>query len=115
RLRENTWNGNTNIELELIGVRLANQPQILFPLRRTSTTIPFEYKQRHYTCGVFSTDNSVELRIKNTEGRVLAIESGNITGLLGNSRKDATPVDLFQPHYYNLVQAAIQALEMTKT
>ena len=36
-------------------------------------------------------------------------------GLLGSSRKDATQVDLFQPHYYNLVQAAIQALEMAKT
>jgi single-stranded-DNA-specific exonuclease len=115
RLRENTWNGNTNIELELIGVRLPNQPQILFPLRRTATTIPFEYKQRRYTCGVFPTNNSLELRIKNTEGRVLAIEAGNLMGLLGSSRKDATQVDLFQPHYYNLVQAAIQALEMAKT
>ena len=115
RLRENTWNGNTNIELELIGVRLPNQPQILFPLRQTTTTIPFEYKQRRYTCGVFPLDNSLELRIKNTEGRILAIESGNLTGLLGSSRKDATQVDLFQPYYYNLVQAAIQALEMART
>lgn len=115
RLRENTWNSNTNIELELIGVRLPNRLQILFPLRQTTTTIPFEYKQRRYTCGVFPTDSSLELRIKNTEGRVLAIESGNLTGLLGNSRKDAMQVDLFQPHYYNLVRAAIQALEMAKT
>ena len=114
RLRENTWNGNTNIELELIGVRLPNQPQILFPLIRTTAIIPFEYKQRRYTCGVFPIDNSLELRIKNTEGKVLAIESGNFTGLLGNSRKDATQIDIFQPHYYDLVRAAIQALETAK-
>ena len=114
RLRENTWNGNTNIELELIGVRLPNQPRILFPLIQTSNTIPFEYKQRCYTCGVFPTANSLELRIKNSEGKVLAIESGNLTGLLGNSRKDATQIDLFQPHYYDLIQTAIQALETAK-
>jgi single-stranded-DNA-specific exonuclease len=111
RLRENTWNGNTNIELELIGVRLPDRPQIFFPFLKTTTIIPFEYKQRRYTCGVFATDNSLELRIKNPEGKVLAIESVNLTGLLGNSRKDATQIDLFQPHYYNLIQAAIQALE----
>ena len=115
RLRESTWNGNTNIELELIGVRLPERSQIFFLFTKTAAPIPFEYKQRRYTCGVFPTDTSLELRIKNTAGKVLAIESGNFTGLLGNSRKDATQIDIFQPYYYNLVQAAIQALETAKT
>jgi single-stranded-DNA-specific exonuclease len=109
RLRENTWNGNTNIELELVGAKLATTPRLCFsPIAPHSAK--FDYKQRHYTCGFFPTSSLLELRIKNDAGKVLAIQSGQNTGLLGTKREDATAVDLSQPKFYNLVQAALKAL-----
>lgn len=115
KLRENIWNGNTNIELELIGVRLPTQSPTFAPLTVTPLKAEFDYKQRRYTCGFFQKDTLPELRIKNSEGTVLAIESGNTLGLLGNKREDATQVDLSQPYFYNLIQAALSALEIAKT
>ena len=96
------------------------------PARRNNTSnkfssaiIPlktsFEYKQRRYICGFFETDSLPELRIKNSAGKVLVIEPGQTTGLLGNRREDAESVDIFQPHFYNLVQAALNALEIAKS
>jgi single-stranded-DNA-specific exonuclease len=115
RLRENTWNGNTTIELELVGVRLPSQSHLFFTSITTSLKTVFEYKQRRYSCGFFQTDSAPELRIRNAVGTVLAIESGKNIGLLGNKREDAITVDIYQPHFYNLVQAALNALEIAKT
>ncbi len=112
RLRENNWNGNTTIELELLGVRLPTQPHIPSP---ASPKAKFDYKQRHYTCGFFQRDTSPELRIKNSAGQVLAIELGQSTGLLGSKREDAQEVDLFKPHFHDLIQAALNALEIEDT
>ncbi|MDZ7957512.1 MAG: DHH family phosphoesterase [Aulosira sp. DedQUE10] len=112
KLRENHFNGNTNIEMELIGVRLSTQSHLFFwssprPLRTT-----FEYKQRHYTCGIFQQGSLPELRIKNPEGKVLVMQPGQTIGLLGNSREDAQEVDVCQPQYDGIIQAAIQALSV---
>ncbi len=115
RLRENTWNGNTNIELELLGARLPTQFYLSFPLTTIPLKTAFEYKQRRYICGFFQTDSSPELRIKNSAGKVLVIEPGQTTGLLGNKREDAEPVNISEPHFYNLVQAALNALEIAKS
>lgn len=113
KLRENTWNGNTAIELELLGVRVATSPQLCFsPLAPNNAK--FDYKQRHYTCGFFPTSSLLELRIKNDAGKVLAIQSGQKTGLLGTKRENATLVDLSHPKFYHLVQAALKALEIDK-
>ena len=115
RLRENTWNGNTTIELELLGVRLPSQSHLFFPSATTCLKTAFEYKQRRYSCGFFQIDSSAELRIRNAEGTVLAIEAGKNIGLLGNKRENAKIVDIHQPHFYHLVQAALSALEIAKT
>ncbi|MBD2181396.1 DHH family phosphoesterase [Planktothrix sp. FACHB-1355] len=112
RLRENNFNGNKTVELELVGVR----PSVV-PIDR-SLTLPlkaeFYYKERRYTCGFFAKDASHELRIRNAEGKVLAIEIGQTTGLLGNSREEAKEVDISQPFYSHLVDAAYTALEIAK-
>ncbi|HLO84615.1 MAG TPA: single-stranded-DNA-specific exonuclease RecJ [Nostocaceae cyanobacterium] len=111
KLRENNFNGKTTIELELLGVRLPNQapePFSLFPRQAT-----FEYKQRQYTCGVYQNGVGSELRIKNPEGKILVMQPGNTIGLIGNSQEDAKQVDLSQPQFNCIVQAAIQALEIT--
>jgi single-stranded-DNA-specific exonuclease len=115
RLRENTWNGNNTIELELVGARLSTQSHFFFPYPTNPLKTVFEYKQRRYTCGFFKTDSAPELRIKNSEGIVLVIEPGKTIGLLGSKREDAKQVDLSQPHFYNLIQAALNALEIAKT
>jgi single-stranded-DNA-specific exonuclease len=115
RLRENSWNGNITIELELLGVRLPTQSHLFFPSPTVPLKAAFDYKQRHYTCGFFETNCLPELRIKNPEGKVLVIEPGQTTGLLGSKREEATEVDLSKPYFYNLVQAALSALEIVKT
>lgn len=115
RLRENSWNGNTTIELELVGVRHPTQAHLFLPSPSVPLKAAFDYKQRHYTCGFFETDSLLELRIENPEGKVLAIELGQATGILGSKREDATEVDLSKPHFSDLVQAALNALEIAKT
>ncbi|UKO99257.1 single-stranded-DNA-specific exonuclease RecJ [Nostoc sp. UHCC 0870] len=128
KLRENNFNGKTTLEMELIGVRLpkgelqeeSNQspvPQFrLFytpnpkPLRTT-----FNYQQRQYTCGIYQNISPPELRIKNSEGKVLMMQPGSKIGLLGNSREDALEVDLSLPPYDRIIQTALQALSGMST
>ncbi|PAX60176.1 single-stranded-DNA-specific exonuclease RecJ [Brunnivagina elsteri] len=117
KLRENTFNGETNIELEIVGARQPNQaPKALLSLISTSNKrgITFTHQNRQYTCGIYKNGSTQELRIKNSEAKVLAIpQSGNI-GLLGTSRQDAKEVDISQPPYDSIVQTAIQALNSSE-
>ncbi|GET40762.1 single-stranded-DNA-specific exonuclease RecJ [Microseira wollei] len=121
KLRENNWNGSKSIELELVGVRLASPqangtvkafPPLIFP------TIPakaeFYYNERRYTCGLFANGFERELRIRNSQGKVLAIAPGQTTGLLGMNREESEEIDISQPGYYKLIQAALQALEIAE-
>lgn len=102
KLRENTWNGNTNIELEIVGIRLSTVAPS--PVKKAE----FEHNKRYYTCSLDQSTN--ELRIRNPEGKVLAIQKGQRLGLLGMRREDASEVDVTQPHYYQLIKAATRAL-----
>ncbi|MEH2379426.1 MAG: DHH family phosphoesterase [Nostoc sp.] len=112
KLRENYFNGKTTIELELIGVRLPIQLQQFFTSPPTPSSTTFEYNQRHYTCGFYKNGIEAELRIKNSEGKVLAMQPGHIIGLLGTNRQNAKEVDISQPQYDNIIQAALQALSL---
>ncbi|MEH2288682.1 single-stranded-DNA-specific exonuclease RecJ [Nostoc sp.] len=112
KLRENYFNGNTSIELELIGVRLPIRLQqfLVSPPIQSSTI--FEYNQRQYTCGFYKNGIEAELRIKNSEGKVLAMQPGHTIGLLGTNRQNAKEVDISQPQYDNIIQAALLALSV---
>ncbi|MEH1788243.1 MAG: DHH family phosphoesterase [Nostoc sp.] len=112
KLRENYFNDNTTIELELIGVRLPIQLQQFFASPPIQSSTNFEYNQRQYTCGFYKNGIEAELRIKNSEGRVLAMQPGHIIGLLGTNRQNAKEVDISQPQYDNIIQAALQALSV---
>lgn len=112
KLRENYFNGNTTIELELIGVRLPIQLQQFFASPPIPSSTTFEYNQRQYTCGFYKNGITAELRIKNPEGKVLAMQPGHIIGLLGTNRQNAKEVDIFQPQYDSIIQAALQALSV---
>ncbi|AFZ16364.1 single-stranded-DNA-specific exonuclease RecJ [Allocoleopsis franciscana] len=105
KLRENTWNGNTAIELELVGIRLSSAPPSL------TQKAEFYHNERRYTCSLSEALN--ELKIRNSEGKVLAIQKGQRIGLLGLTREDAKEVDVTQPHYYQLIKAATRALELS--
>ncbi len=114
KLRENHFNGNTSIELELVGARVASQPYTPFTCYTTLSKAAFEYNHRQYTCGIYQNGSFPELRIKNPDGKVLAIEQGKTVGLLGNNRQDAREVDISQPHYDAIIQAALRALGTPK-
>ncbi|RUT04654.1 single-stranded-DNA-specific exonuclease RecJ [Dulcicalothrix desertica PCC 7102] len=121
KLRENTFNGETNIELEIIGARLPiPTPQsqvILFNQFKSVSTKPrtqFEHLGRSYTCCIYNNDKNngaLELRIQNSEGKILAATPNSTTGLLGSSRQDAKEVDISQPPYDTIIRAALQALD----
>ncbi|MBN3909946.1 MAG: DHH family phosphoesterase [Nostoc sp. NMS1] len=112
KLRENYFNGNTTIELELIGVRLPIQLQQFFASPPVPSSSTFEYNQRQYTCGFYKNGIEAELRIKNSEGKVLVMQPGHIIGLLGTNRQNAKEVDISQPQYDSIIQAALQALSV---
>ncbi|MBD2193898.1 MULTISPECIES: single-stranded-DNA-specific exonuclease RecJ [Calothrix] len=112
KLRENNFNGNTTIEMELIGLRLTTQSHLFGTSSPRPLKTTFEYKQRQYSCGIFHPGSLPELRIKNPEGKVLVMQPGHTIGLLGNSREDAQEIDICQPQYDNIIQAALQALSV---
>lgn len=117
KLQENNWQGSSNIELELIGVRLPQESEDGGQQRRPEIQhnsdevqkARFDYKGKVYACSLWKSLN--ELRIKNPEGTVLAINKGDRFGLLGTSRDDAKSIDVTQPHYYQLIKTALAALE----
>lgn len=74
----------------------------------------FYYNKRKYTCGIFKTELVKELRIRNEEGEVLAIEKGKRIGFQGKRRETSKKVDVSQPYFYNLVKAATVALEIAE-
>ncbi|MEM8829516.1 MAG: single-stranded-DNA-specific exonuclease RecJ [Cyanobacteria bacterium P01_G01_bin.19] len=115
KLQENHWQGNTSIELELVGVRLPQNQ----PIENTVSNKPsqkavnkiqkavFSYSNRVYVCS----KTNKELRIRNDRGDVLSVTQGDRIGLLGKSRDEAKQVDVTQPRYFRLIKAALKAIE----
>ena len=117
KLRENTFNGDHSIELELLGI---NIPETSVPRDNPNrkSAIYFNYQQRFYTCGVYKHGDIFELRIKNNGGKILAVQLSspllnhplNSVGLLGSKRQEAQEVDISQPPYKSIIRAALMAL-----
>jgi single-stranded-DNA-specific exonuclease len=110
KLRENHFNDKTTIELEVVGVRLPTESHWQIPSVTKPITKNLTYKNREYSCGVYPKDNTSELRIKNTEGKVLAIKQGEKIGFLGTNRENAEEVNISQPQYEMLIQEALRVL-----
>ena len=109
KLQENHWQGNTSIELELVGVKLPETK----PNKTTKPQIQkavFTHNGRIYVCS----KTIKELRIRNDRGNVLAVSQGDRTGLLGKSRNKAKQVNVTQAPYFKLIKAALQAIEQGK-
>ena len=75
--------------------------------------VEFYYSKRKYSCIISQSGEFKELRIKNAEGQVLAVQPRQRIGLLGKRREDAKEVDVSLPHYFNLIRAALSALEIS--
>lgn len=74
----------------------------------------FYYYKRKYTCCIVKTELSKELRIRNEEGEVIAIEQGKKFGFQGKKRENSKQVDVSQPYFYNLIKSAISALKIVE-
>ena len=112
---ENNWNGNSNIELEILGVRQCEVTEEVVakePEKKPEPQIKkarFEYGGRSYACSFW--ESLEELRIRNSQGKVLAVKKGQRVGLLGTSRETAQEVNVTQSPYYDIVKAANQAIK----
>ena len=72
----------------------------------------FYFDCHRYICSLVQVDFVKELKIKNHQGFVLAVKQGEKIGLLGKSRHNAKQVDVSKPHFYNVIKAAMSALEL---
>ncbi|MEG5138401.1 MULTISPECIES: hypothetical protein [unclassified Microcoleus] len=72
----------------------------------------FYYDCHKYICSLVQVDFVKELKVKNHQGFVLAVKQGEKIGLLGKSRHNAKQVDVSKPHFYNVIKAAMSALEL---
>lgn len=102
KLKESQWQGETRLELEIIGVRLA-------PLS-PETSVSFNYDNRLYYCHYLETQ--AELQIVNPAGNVLSVLRGQRTGTLNREPQQSQVVDITQPYYYQLIKSAIAALHL---
>ncbi len=116
KLKENTFNGQTTLELEIVGIK---QPENLTENLAEITTenqsnsikkASFTYNKRHYYCSLWESLN--ELRIKNDQGKILAVKRGERIGLLGLTRENSQQVDVTKPPYNSLIKMAKQALNL---
>ena len=103
KLKENTFNGQTQLQLELVGVR---SPEISLPVGPSKTQ--FTYQNRLYQCSYHP--QQPELRIQNDRGKILAWQPGQPTGLLGENRVNAQTVDVTQTPYQPLITLAMTHL-----
>lgn len=72
----------------------------------------FYFDHRRYICSLVQVDFVKELKIKNHQGLVLAVKQGQKVGLIGKTRQDARQVDVSQTYFYNLIKAAMNALDL---
>ncbi|XHU95427.1 MAG: single-stranded-DNA-specific exonuclease RecJ [cyanobacterium endosymbiont of Rhopalodia gibba] len=104
KLTENCWNGNSKIELDIVGIRLP-----LSPLSASDYKLKiFQYQGRNYQCSFSKTEK--ELKIINDKGKMLVVKRGQRQGFLGTTRENSQKVDITQPRYLNLIKAAMEIL-----
>ena len=116
QLRTNEWNGEITLQLEVVGVRLAQATShtVEAPACEAETTIgelaDFVYGDRTYQCKRLPHPSGEELRIRNDQGKVLTIRRGQRYGTVRQNGSEVNQVDVSQPYYFNLIRTAVQAL-----
>jgi len=139
RLKQNTWKGETNLQLEVMGVRAGEstvmpvppvqQPPVKQPpVQKPKLQAPrlkepnapaspgkackaqFTHNDRLYDCSWSWVPPTWELRIRNDRQEVLAIPEGASQGLLGRDRPSARVVDIDHPKFAVLIELAKRSL-----
>lgn len=75
--------------------------------------IEFYYNKRKYIGNIYQGGVGKELRISNIEGQLLIIQVERRRGFIG-SEQSFEEIDVSQLHYFNLVRAALTALELAE-
>ncbi len=120
KLKENHWNDQVNLELELVGARpssttpliqnqefpsVSNQlPQVTQGSPVSDSEKSFQYNNRLYICHLENQGKT--LNIRNDQGKVLAIQKGKRQGKLGEQ-----VVDVTKPPFFQMIKTAIATLE----
>ena len=97
RIKTNEWNGDVSMQLEVIGVRYA-QDEFL--------GTEFRHNDRDYVCQMIINNGIDELRIRNSKGEILSIQKGSRTGTLGKRFHSARAIDVTQEPYFGLIKAS---------
>lgn len=86
------------------------------PLSQFNDTLKtdFLFSKRKYTCSWVATGSIGELQIKNPSGQILRLQPDQQQGLLAKPNDAPQAVDIGQPHYFNLVRAAVNALAIAQ-
>ncbi|ERN42963.1 single-stranded-DNA-specific exonuclease RecJ [Rubidibacter lacunae KORDI 51-2] len=140
KLRENSWQGRTSIELELVGVRAVNQavepsgaavlatnptagpnpiaqitgpsePSVESPTPLSSELQQTEFQHQGRAYACRFWSVRDELRIRNGRGQTLCVRRGRRIGMLHPGSGAATEIDVTRSPYCHIVKAAIAALE----
>jgi single-stranded-DNA-specific exonuclease len=72
----------------------------------------FYYSHRCYQVRTVQASHSRQLEIQNPEGQVFVVSLPDRQGYLYVPGATAKPVDLSEPHYFNLLRAGLDALEI---
>lgn len=100
KLRENQWNGQVNLELELVGFRL--------PEETDYKEATYEYDGRTYYCYLWEEIN--ELRIENDQGNLLIVSKGKREAQLKTNSQELKTINITKSPYYQIIKAAVDAL-----
>ncbi len=109
RLRPNEWNGEVSLELEIVGVRLPSGES------SSATAITFVHADRPYTCRLLEWEAGKELQIHNDKGDRLIVQQGQKMGMLHRQETAPRSVDVCQPPFRAIVEAAMAALGISKS
>ncbi|WP_309224463.1 single-stranded-DNA-specific exonuclease RecJ [Halomicronema sp. CCY15110] len=82
------------------------------PVTQATSQAEFYYSHRCYQVRTVQTGHSRQLEIQNPESQVFVVSLPDRQGYLCVPGATAKPVDLSEPHYFNLLRAGLDALEI---
>ena len=90
-----------------IASKISPDPQLL-----QSQGVDFHYSKRRYWAAIDSQNGTRQLTIGNPEGQLLVVSLSERQGFLYIPGTDPKPVDVSEAHYFNLVRAGLNAVEL---
>ncbi|MEB3225504.1 MAG: DHHA1 domain-containing protein, partial [Synechococcus sp.] len=106
KLKENHWNGQVSLELELVGARPSEKVEAVSKVQAFAPEKSFCFNDRTYFC--FLENQGQTLKIRNDQGKLLSIKKGQRRGKLGDQIVDVT-----QPPFFQMIKTAIASLEQS--